>query len=174
MDPLQHQSEEQNNAVNANHKFGRYITKPEADDIFNQARIIEQRASDKLTSVFGDDTEAKDYYMDPHYGYLYSYEMIKDLLAKMDDNSYLVMLPGARDKVMVVDGASLHKGRRTLIAMVYHSDGKGNAILDKDPVKKDGTQIYIGTQHPGTDTLLKAQGSGIPEKIGLKEVNPYK
>jgi hypothetical protein len=151
-----------------NQEFGQLISKKDADAIFDNARSIETEFNETIKSSLESD-EAKAYFAEPHYGYVFSHEVLTDLFAKMDKDSFLVMLTGARDKVET-DGVKLPRGRRTLIAMVYHQNGD-TLVLDQTPLKS--TTDKIGTQHPGTNKA-KPSAAGVPVNIDDVDIVPMR
>lgn len=132
-------------------EFGGHISKEEGDKLFENARNIEEKGAEKLMNVFAGNEEMIEYYVKPCLGFVFSKEILHELLAKMTSNDhYLVLLNGSKDQ-----------GRRTIMAFVYKSCTDG---LDLDTTEIKALSGKIGTQHPGL--LRKVEdGKAVPMKI---------
>lgn len=130
--------------------YGRHITRPEADEMFNNARTIESEKDALLKQSFANDPEALEYYGRPIYGFVFKKQPLQELLDKLDsDNHHLVLLTGSKAGIT-------GNGKRIIMAMVYLENSDGMLILDTQTMSAGG----IGTQHPGIIT-----GTGNPTEI---------
>ncbi len=132
-------------------EFGGHISKEEGDKLFKKARKIESQGVKIFDKAFEGNKELIEYYIKPCLGFLFSKEILEELLAKMISNEhYLVLLTGAKDS-----------GRRTTMAFIYKTCDD-EICLDTTEIKS--LRGKIGTQHPGL--LRKVEDKdGVPMRI---------
>jgi hypothetical protein len=137
-------------------EFGGHISKEEGDKLFENARNIEEKVAEALMNVFAGNEEMIEYYVKPCLGFVFSKEILQELLAKMTSNDhYLVLLNGSKDQ-----------GRRTIMAFVYKSCTDG---LDLDTTEIKAFAGKIGTQHPGLLRKVE-EGKAVPMKIRKEDL----
>ena len=137
-------------------EFGGHISKEEGDKLFENARNIEEKGAEALMNVFAGNEEMIEYYVKPCLGFVFSKEILHELLAKMTSNDhYLVLLNGSKDQ-----------GKRTIMAFVYKSCTDG---LNLDTTEIKAFAGKIGTQHPGLLRKVE-EGKAVPVKIRKEDL----
>lgn len=137
-------------------EFGGHISKEEGDKLFENARNIEEKGAEILMNSFAGNEEMIEYYVKPCLGFVFSKEILHELLAKMtSDEHYLVLLNGSKDQ-----------GRRTIMAFVYKLCTDG---LDLDTTEIKTLPGKIGTQHPGLVRKTE-EGKKVPMKINMEDM----
>lgn len=137
-------------------EFGGHISKEEGDKLFEKARAIEEKGEEILMNSFAGNEEMIEYYVKPCLGFVFSKEILQELLAKMtSDDHYLVLLNGSKEQ-----------GRRTIMAFVYKSCTDG---LDLDTTEIKAFAGKIGTQHPGLLRKVE-EGKSVPMKIRKEDL----
>jgi hypothetical protein len=138
-------------------EFGGHITKSDGDKLFENARNIEEQGAEILTNAFAGNEELIEYYIKPCLGFVFSKEILQELLVKMTSNDhYLVLLTGAKENK-----------RKTIMAFVYKSCGDG---LDLDTTEIKALSGKIGTQHPGIIRKIDEKKKEVPMKISVGDM----
>ncbi|MGZ5255883.1 MAG: hypothetical protein ACXWCT_15850, partial [Flavitalea sp.] len=110
--------------------------KGDGDKLFKKARELDEQGAVLFKELLIGNEELTEYYQKPCLGFVFSKEILEELLAKMILNQdYIVLLTGAKEG-----------GRRTMMAFVYKTCGE-DICLDTTVIKNFAGKI--GTQHPG-------------------------
>jgi hypothetical protein len=138
-------------------EFGGHITKAEGDKLFKKARELDEQGLELFKDALTSKEELIEYYAKPCLGFVFSKEILQELLNKMVmDDHYLVLLTGAKEN-----------GRRTIMAFVYKSCEDG---LDLDATEIKSLAGKIGTQHPGLLRTVVDKKKEVPMKIRKEDL----